>query len=124
MTEPRTQAVDSRRQTMLGLTLLCTLAAMLLVWLAVSGNQPVAYAHPVEPPAGYPKLELSTKTVTPTLAHTGGMTLYYTIDIRNTGSYTAAGTILTDTIPTGTTYNGDAWASMAPTPVVTSGVLS
>ncbi len=124
MTKQRMQAVDSRRQMMLGLTLLCTLAVMLLVWLAVSGNQPVAYAHPVEPPAGYPKLELSTKTVTPTLAHTGGMTLYYTIDIRNTGSYTAAGTILTDTIPTGTSYNGDAWSSVAPTPVVTGGVLS
>ncbi|MBN1136965.1 MAG: DUF11 domain-containing protein [Anaerolineae bacterium] len=109
---------------MLGLTLMCTLTVMLLVWLAARSNQAVAHADPIDPPVGYPKLTLSTKTVTPTLAHTGGVTLTYTIDIRNTGAYTATGTILSDTIPTGTAYNGDAWSSVAPSPVVTDGVLS
>jgi uncharacterized repeat protein (TIGR01451 family) len=124
MIQWKSHAVDSKRQAMLGLTLLCALTVTLLVWLAASSHPPVVYAHPIEPPAGYPKLDLSTKTVTPTLAHTGGMTLTYTIDIRNTGAYTAAGTILTDTIPLGSTYNGDAWSSVAPTPVVTGGVLT
>jgi uncharacterized repeat protein (TIGR01451 family) len=49
--------------------------------------------------------------VTPTLAKVGGDTLTYTIEIRNTGAYTATGVVLSDTIPTGTTYNGGAKAS-------------
>jgi hypothetical protein len=32
-------------------------------------------ADPIDPPEGYPKLSLSVKTVTPTLAATGGVTL-------------------------------------------------
>jgi uncharacterized repeat protein (TIGR01451 family) len=68
---------------------------------------PVARADPIDPPAGYPKLTLSTKTVTPTLAHTGGVTLHYVIHIRNTGAYTAADVTLTDLLPDETTYNDD-----------------
>lgn len=37
------------------------LAALLLAL----GNAPVVYADPLEPPVGYPKLNLSTKLVTP-----------------------------------------------------------
>jgi uncharacterized repeat protein (TIGR01451 family) len=69
--------------------------------------KPLAPAAPIPPPEGYPKLSLSTKAVTPTLAGTGGATLYYTIEIRNTGATTATDVTLVDTLPTGVTYNDD-----------------
>ena len=100
----------------LGLAVLGIMLVVVLLLLGVSGRSPVVYADPIEPPDGYPKLSLSSKIVTPTLANTGGVTLYYTIEIRNTGAYTAAGTILTDKMPPGTTYNGDAQASVDPPP--------
>ena len=49
----------------------------------------VVHADPIDPPEGYPKLNLSVKTVTPTLAPTDGHTLQYHIEIRNTGAYMA-----------------------------------
>jgi uncharacterized repeat protein (TIGR01451 family) len=70
-------------------------------------------ADPIDPPEGYPKLSLSMKHVTPTLAATGGTTLTYAIEIVNTGAYTAAGASLTDVIPSGVVYNND-HASSAP----------
>lgn len=98
---------------------------LLIVVLAAVGSNPVAvHADPIDPPEGYPKLSLSVKTVTPTLATTGGMTLHYTLEIRNTGAYTAAGVMLADDIPVSTTYNGDAQASVPPTPTVTGGTLA
>lgn len=82
------------------------------------------YADPIDPPDGYPKLLLSMKTVTPTLAGTGGQTLYYVVEIQNTGAYTAENVALSDPIPDDTTYNGDAQASSGPAPTVGGGVLS
>jgi uncharacterized repeat protein (TIGR01451 family) len=79
------------------------LAASVLLLL----RNPVARADPIDPPAGYPKFALSIKTVTPTLAHTGGVTLHYAIHIRNTGAYTAADVTLIDLLPDETTYNDD-----------------
>lgn len=67
--------------------------------LIVSDNSVTVHADPIEPPEGYPKLSLSVKAVTPTLAATDGVTLYYTIGIHNTGAYTATGVTLTDDIP-------------------------
>ena len=96
------------------------LAALLLAL----GNAPVVYADPIEPPVGYPKLSLSTKVVTPTLANVGETALHYTIEIVNTGAYTADGATLTDLLPANTTYNGDAWASVSPQPNVAGGVLT
>jgi uncharacterized repeat protein (TIGR01451 family) len=92
-----------------------------LLCLALSG---MALADPIDPPAGYPKLKLSVKTVTPTLAHTGGMSLAYIIEIRNTGAYTAMGTQLMDVFPLHTTYNGDVDATTGTTPTVTSDTLA
>ena len=86
-------------------------------------NPPVVYADPIEPPAGYPKLNLSTHVVTPTLANVGETTLRYTIEIVNTGAYTAEGVTLTDLLPANTIYSGDAWASVPPQPNVADGML-
>jgi uncharacterized repeat protein (TIGR01451 family) len=97
---------------------------MAITMLVVLGHSSVAYADPIPPPEGYPKLSLSVKTVTPTLAHTGGETLYYAIEIRNTGAYTASGTMLLDTFPAHTTYNGDGQASVDPPPEVTGDTLT
>jgi uncharacterized repeat protein (TIGR01451 family) len=83
----------------------------------------VALAHPISPPEGYPKLTLSVKTVTPTLAHTGGVTLTYDIEIRNTGAYTAYDATLRDTIPPAVTYTHDAQSSIGPTPTYSNGLL-
>ncbi|MCJ7739552.1 MAG: DUF11 domain-containing protein [Anaerolineae bacterium] len=87
-------------------------------------NAPAVYADPIEPPAGYPKLSLSTKAVTPTLANVGETALHYTIEIVNTGAYTAEGVTLADLLPANTTYNDDAWASVLPQPNVAGGVLT
>ncbi len=78
----------------------------------------------IPPPTGYPKLTLSTMEVTPTLAYTDGAVLEYNIAIINTGAYTATDVTLVDAIPSNTTYNGDAWSSVLPTPEVIDGVLS
>ena len=107
-----------------GLALSGMLCLLALVALAVAGRAPVARADPIVPPAGYPKLSLSTKTVTPVLAHTGNAPLCYTITIRNTGAYTATGALLTDPLPEGTTYNNDGWSSVTPAPIVAGGVLT
>ena len=66
-----------------------------------------AESAPIPPPEGYPKLSLSTKTVTPTLAEQDGAVLYYTIEIRNTGAATATNTTFVDTLPPEVAYNGD-----------------
>jgi uncharacterized repeat protein (TIGR01451 family) len=108
----------------LGLTVLSGLLLLAAVLLIVSSNGLVAHADPIEPPEGYPKLSLSVKTVTPTLAHTGGVTLYYAVEIRNTGAYTATGATLTDDITEGATYSGDAQASVSSTLVFSNGTLT
>lgn len=78
----------------------------------------------IAPPDGYPKLSLSTKVVSPTLAHTGETELEYVITILNTGAYTAEQVTLTDTIPVSTTYNDDGKASTLPDPVFSDGSLT
>jgi uncharacterized repeat protein (TIGR01451 family) len=77
-----------------------------------------ALAAPIDPPEGYPKLIFSVKSVTPTLTYVGDQTLTYTIEIRNTGAYTAANVVLTDTLPVSVTYNDDGWASHGLTPTL------
>ena len=94
-------------------------AAFLLLVLVMYGLRTSAATvpnHPVQPPEGGPKLSTSVKQVTPTLANTSGETLYYVIELRNTGSYTATSTTLVDPIPANTTYNHDAQASRGPNP--------
>ncbi len=97
------------------------------VFLFLWGLRPsppnVQAAPPIPPPEGYPKLIFSTKTVTPVLTGPGGATLFYVVELRNTGAYTAAGTTVSDTIPANTTYNGDGSASSGPAPTFNNGVL-
>jgi uncharacterized repeat protein (TIGR01451 family) len=107
----------------LSLAILGGLLLVAALLLTVNSHSPVVYADPVAPPEGYPKLSLSVKTVTPTLAHTGGVTLYYVIDIHNTGACAAVNATLTDVIPQGTTYNDDAQAS-AGMPAFAGGTLT
>lgn len=109
------------RGRLLLLTMLLSGGLLILCLLPLNS---VIRAAPIDPPAGYPKLALSSKTVTPTLTHVGGETLLYTVEIRNTGAYTAAGTTLTDRLPPHVSYNDDAWASHAPVPTVENDVLS
>jgi uncharacterized repeat protein (TIGR01451 family) len=124
----------------LGLAILVALLLLLVVMFTLRSQAPVAHArstdlhpglgparkvlesslpatgtltatHVILPPHGYPILDQSTKTVTPTLANTGGETLHYVLELRNTGAWTATNAILTDDIPDNTTYNDDAQAS-------------
>ncbi len=102
------------------------LSGLILLGAALFGlrsRTPAAYADPINPPEGQPKLSLSVKMVTPTLAAVGGETLYYTIEIRNTGAYTVEGALLSDPIPANTSYNGDAWSSVDPQPTFSSGTV-
>jgi uncharacterized repeat protein (TIGR01451 family) len=108
------------KEVRLGLTILGGLLLLTVALLTVSDLRP-AYADPIDPPEGYPKLTLSVKTVTPTLAGVGGATLDYAIEIHNTGAYTAVNTTLTDLIPNHTTYNNDAQASAGPAPSLSGG---
>ncbi len=84
----------------------------------------ITVSHVISPPEGFPKFSQSVKTVTPTLASTTGVTLYYTIEIANTGAWTATNATLTDAIPNGTSYNGDAHASDGAPITDTNGTLS
>jgi uncharacterized repeat protein (TIGR01451 family) len=94
------------------------------VIFSLQGASLTARAAPIPPPEGYPKLSLSTKIVTPTLAHKGSTVLFYTIEIRNTGAYKADGVTFVDAIPANTTYNGDAHATAGSQPTFSSGVLN
>ena len=62
-------------------------------WVAGSMFTP-AQAAPIPPPAGYPKLLTSVKSVWPPVVGVGQETLTYTIEIRNTGAYAASGVTL------------------------------
>lgn len=92
-------------------------------WIGQPLIQP-ARAAPIPPPEGYPKLSVSMKTVTPTLAGTGGAELAYRIEIINTGAYTANGVTLSDPMPQHTTYSGKSGASQNPQPVFANNTLT
>jgi uncharacterized repeat protein (TIGR01451 family) len=93
-----------------------------VVAFARKSSERVLAAGPIPPPEGYPKLSLSTKVVTPTLAAPGatGAVLTYSIDIVNTGAYPATDVTLVDAIPNHTTYLS---SKGTPPPVLTGGVL-
>jgi uncharacterized repeat protein (TIGR01451 family) len=81
-------------------------------------------AGPIPPPVGYPKLTLSTKVVSPTVASPDDATLVYSLKILNTGAYSASDVTLVDTIPPSTTYNEDlASDPPLPTLVFTDGMI-
>lgn len=85
------------------------LLAGALLWFT-GGNWFIVSADPIPPPEGYPKFLTSLKQVTPTLASTGGTTLTYRLEIRNTGAFSAENTTVVDTLPEAVTYNDDGWA--------------
>ncbi|HSF80711.1 MAG TPA: hypothetical protein VLA49_05735 [Anaerolineales bacterium] len=97
--------------------------AVIMLFMARATHYRV-YAAPIDPPEGYPKLILSSMSVEPELVHTGGATLTYTIEIVNTGAYTAFNTSMADVLPVNTTYNNDATSSVPPAPEYISGILS
>ena len=103
-------------------------ATGLLIAIALLSLARVAHfrvmAAPIDPPEGYPKLLLSSLSVSPELAPTGGATLTYTIEIVNTGAYTAFNVSMADGIPLNTTYNNDASSSALPLPVYSNNTLT
>lgn len=94
-----------------------------VVGFARNSSETAHALGPIPPPDGYPKLSLSTKVVTPTLANTDGAILTYNLEILNTGAYTASDVTLWDAIPENTSYNGDVWSSIEPAPVYSDGVI-
>lgn len=89
---------------------------LMLLLIALSG---MVAADPIEPPAGYPKLSLSVKTVSPTLTYVGGATLTYQIQIRNTGAWTATNVALSDVLTGPITYiSGTLASDVTPTPTI------
>ena len=117
MTDPThdTKRRSVRRIPLLLTAALCGLAALVGLIAAARLGALVAYADPIPPPPGYPKLTMSLKSVSPTLAHTGGVTLSYEIEIRNTGAYTAHGATLVDAVPASTTFTGHATPGLVET---------
>lgn len=99
--------------------------AMAIALLVLFGNySATVHAAPIDPPAGYPKFNQSTMAVSPTLAPIGGAKLTYTIEVVNTGAYTASNVAVADVLPANTTYNNDATSSAAPQPVFANGTLT
>ena len=94
-----------------------------VVAFASKSSERVIAAGPIPPPVGYPKLTLSTKVVSPTVASPDGAILEYSLKILNTGAYSATDVTLTDSIPLSTTYNEDVQSSAPPTPVFTDGMI-
>ena len=94
----------SQQGLRLSLPLLIGISLIMAALYGLYGQASPTYANPIDPPDGSPKLSLSMKTVTPTLADTSGQTLYYQIEVWNTGAYTAVDTTLVDTIPANTCF--------------------
>lgn len=98
------------------------MVATVLVFARKSSHKVFALG-PIPPPVGHPKLTLSTKVVTPTLAAPDGAVLEYSLEILNTGAYTASHVTLMDAIPASTTLYGEIKSSAPPTPVFTDGMV-
>jgi large repetitive protein len=108
---------------LIGIIIIGIFMVATVVGFAHKSSKRVLAVGPIPPPDGYPKLTLSTKVVSPTLANTEGAVLTYNLEILNTGAYTAFDVTLLDAIPLSTTYNGDVWSSVSPTPVYTNGMI-
>jgi uncharacterized repeat protein (TIGR01451 family) len=94
-----------------------------VVAFARKTSEKVFAAGPIPPPVGYPKLTLSTKVVTPTVAASDEATLTYAVKILNTGAFSASDVTLVDTIPPSTTYNNDVASSALPAPMFKDGMI-
>ncbi len=109
---------------LIGIIVIGILMVATVVSFAHNSSNKVLAMGPIPPPQGYPKLSLSTKVVTPTLADLDGAKLVYNIEIVNTGAYPASDVTLVDAIPANTLYNDDVKSSEPPTPVFADGVLT
>jgi uncharacterized repeat protein (TIGR01451 family) len=107
------------------ITIMCIgiLLVATVVVFAHRSSESVRAAGVIPPPEGYPKLTLSSKVVTPTLAGTEGATLEYRIEILNTGAYSASGATLMDSIPLSTTFTGYMESSEHPDPEFRNGMI-
>ncbi len=104
----------------MGLIALSLVGGLGLLFALLRG---LVFAGPIDPPQGYPKFNVSLKTVSPTLTYPGDVTLAYAVEIVNTGAYTATDVQLMDHLTDAMTYNDDAWASSG-TVTVTDQVLT
>ena len=104
------------------LVIVIGLALAVGVLFLVGKFSSAALAAPIDPPAGYPKFSQSNMSVTPDLVPTGGATLTYTIEVVNTGAYTASGVMVSDILPAHTTFNSIVTSTISPAPVYTNGV--
>jgi len=100
------------------------LALAVAILVLIGKFSSAAHAAPINPPAGYPKFNQSSMSVSPDLAPIGGATLFYTIEVINTGAYTASNVTVEDVLPANTTYNNDATSSVPPQPVYANGMLT
>ena len=98
----RSKSVIPTRQIIAGICTAVGLVFFVGIFLLASYDAQEVHAAPVPPPEGYPKFNTSLKSVTPTLANVGSGNLYYVIEMRNTGGYTATGVQMNDQIPGGT----------------------
>jgi len=112
------------RAALLGVVVISGLFLAIAIQFGVGKMLPAVYAAPIEPPAGYPKLNNSSMTATPDLLPTGGATLTYTLVVVNTGAYTATDVLVADVLPANTTYNKDATSSAFPPPDFVDGLLT
>ncbi len=94
------------------------------VVFARKSSERVRAAGPIEPPAGYPKLSLSSKVVNPVVAWPNGAVLTYSLTILNTGAYSATDVTLQDAIPYSTTFTGYIATDSPVTPVYTNGMIT
>jgi uncharacterized repeat protein (TIGR01451 family) len=108
---------------LIGIIIIGIFMVATVVGFAHKSSQRVLAVGPIPPPQGHPKLSLSTKLVSASLVNTDGAILTYNLEIINTGAYTALDVTLLDSIPLSTTYNGDAWSSVSPTPVYENGMI-
>jgi uncharacterized repeat protein (TIGR01451 family) len=114
------------KKTLIGIRLIFSfLAGILAVSALLFFVRKTSYnvrAAPIPPPDGYPKLSLSTKSVTPDLVSTAGETLDFVVEILNTGAYRADGVQFTDQMPEHTAFvSGSAESSVAPAPTYDAG---
>jgi len=96
---------------------------LVLFLLLIQIDHDLVHADAIMPPEGYPKLSASIKTASSSLVATGGAKLTYTVEIRNTGAYTATDTTLTDVLPEQVTFN-EAESSVPPAPQFDGTTLS
>ena len=117
-------SLSRSRSFLLGIVTTSGLALAVAVLVLAGKFSSAARAAPIEPPEGYPKFNQSQMYVSPELIPTGGATLVYTIEVVNTGAYTASNVMVEDVIPANTSYNNDASASAKPKPAYANGALT